>query len=115
MEERRHAVRRPVAWVVRLWLNELSSIGGRAADASTHGLWVCVNWLPSGTLRSGRVYRVEVELETGERRTYAAALRRRDLAPPPAGRRTERRLTPTAGDLHQLGWTLVRPGPPRAN
>ncbi len=76
MEERRHAVRRPVAWVVRLWLNELSSIGGRAADASTHGLWVCVNWLPSGTLRSGRVYRVEVELETGERRIYAAALRR---------------------------------------
>jgi len=43
------------------------------------------------------------------------AQRRRDLEPPPAGRRTERRLTPTAGDLHQLGWTLVRPGPPRAN
>jgi len=67
MEERRHAVRRAVTWVVRLWLNDLSSIGGRAADASTHGLWVCVNWLPSGTLRSGRVYRVEVQLETGER------------------------------------------------
>ena len=76
MEERRHAVRRPVTWVVRPWLNDLSSIGGRAADASTHGLWVCVNWLPSGTLRSGRVYRVEVQLETGERRTCAAALRR---------------------------------------
>ncbi|PYM86248.1 MAG: hypothetical protein DME06_09910 [Candidatus Rokuibacteriota bacterium] len=76
MEERRHAVRRPVSWVVRLWLNDMSSIGGRAADASTHGLWVRVNWLPSGTLRAGRVYRVEVQLETGERRTYAAALRR---------------------------------------
>jgi len=69
-------MRRPVTWVVRLWLNETSSIGGRAADASTHGLWVCVNWLPSGTLRTGRVYRVDVQLETGERRTYAAALRR---------------------------------------
>src|SRR2546429_9945729 len=76
MEERRHAVRRPVTWVVRPWLNDLSSIGGRAADASTHGLWVCVNWLPSGTLRSGRVYRVEVQLETGERPARAAAPRR---------------------------------------
>ena len=69
-------MRHAVTWVVRLWLNDLSSIGGRAADASTHGLWVCVNWLPSGTLRTGRVYRVDVQLETGERRTYAAALRR---------------------------------------
>lgn len=75
-EERRHAVRRPVAWLVRLWLNNRSSVDGRATDASAYGMWVCMNWLPSGALQFGRPYRVELQLETGEKRAHTAVLRR---------------------------------------
>lgn len=56
-DERRRFPRIPVAWPVRLWLDE-DAIIGRAEDASEHG--ICVAVAPTAAVKLGRSYRVDI-------------------------------------------------------
>jgi hypothetical protein len=55
--ERRRHPRGPVAWPVRLWVDD-EPLLGRAEDASRHGLWVTVSHTTA--LRLGKVCWVDV-------------------------------------------------------
>jgi hypothetical protein len=55
--ERRRHPRFPVAWAVRLWVDD-EPLLGRAEDASRHGLWVTV--APTSALRLGKICWVDV-------------------------------------------------------
>jgi len=55
--ERRRHPRFPVAWAVRLWVDD-EPLLGRAEDASRHGLWVTV--APTTALRLGKICWVDV-------------------------------------------------------
>ena len=55
-ERRRHA-RFPVAWAVRLWVDDQPLLG-RAEDASRNGLWVTI--APTSALRLGKICWVDV-------------------------------------------------------
>jgi CheY-like chemotaxis protein len=66
MEERRQHPRRPVAWPVRLWLDDHAFVSGRAVEASTRGAWLYLNWFPTGGFKLDDAYRLEVQHpETG--------------------------------------------------
>jgi len=55
--ERRRHPRFPVAWAIRLWVDD-EPLLGRAEDASRHGLWVTV--APTTALRLGKVCWIDV-------------------------------------------------------
>src|SRR2546427_11690381 len=76
VEDRRHEPRQPVAWLVRLWLNEHSFVSGRVVEASTQGAWLYLHWLPAGLLRPDGIYRIDVlHPETGKALMCAAEIR----------------------------------------
>ena len=51
---------RAVSWLIRLWVSDVCSLTGRVVEARTHDVWVRLPWLPSGVLRIGQRYRVEI-------------------------------------------------------
>ncbi len=55
-ERRRHA-RVPVAWPVRLWVDD-EPLLGRAEDASRNGLWISV--APTTALKLGKICWIDV-------------------------------------------------------
>jgi len=55
--ERRRHPRFPVAWAVRLWVDD-EPLLGRAEDASRNGLWVTI--APTSALRLGKICWVDV-------------------------------------------------------
>ena len=55
--ERRRYRRVPVSWPVRVWVDDKSLVG-EAVDASEWG--ICVVTAPTGELKLGRSYRVDV-------------------------------------------------------
>ncbi len=55
--ERRRHPRFPVAWPIRLWVDD-EPLLGRAQDVSQHGLWVTV--APTTALRLGKICWVDV-------------------------------------------------------
>jgi hypothetical protein len=55
--ERRRHPRIPVAWPVRLWVDD-EPLLGRAGDASRQGLWVTV--APTTALRLGKICWIDV-------------------------------------------------------
>jgi PilZ domain len=55
--ERRRHPRIPVAWPVRLWVDD-EPLLGRAGDASRNGLWVTV--APTTALKRGKVCWIDV-------------------------------------------------------
>ena len=57
MEERRRHPRIPIAWPVRLWVDD-ELVVGRALDASPYG--ICVATAPTVDLKVGHSYRVSV-------------------------------------------------------
>ena len=57
MEERRRQPRTPIAWPVRLWIDD-ELVVGRALDASPYG--ICVATAPTVDLKVGHSYRVSV-------------------------------------------------------
>jgi len=59
-DERRRHPRVPVAWPVRLWIDEESLIG-RAEDAGPRG--ICVAVAPTASVKLGRSCRVEILAE----------------------------------------------------
>ncbi|MBI4589304.1 MAG: PilZ domain-containing protein [Candidatus Rokubacteria bacterium] len=62
--ERRRYCRYPVSWPIRLWVSEHFFLAGRAVDASLHGMRISlVSWIPSGILRQGAAYRLDVRPE----------------------------------------------------
>lgn len=76
MDERREHSRQPVEWPIRLWLNEQSSIAGHAVNASAHGTWVYLSWLPLDLLKPGTPVRLDVHPGTPEELTCTAVVRR---------------------------------------
>ncbi len=76
MRERRQYIRQPVVWQVRLWLSTTCFLAGRASDASVHGAWVYLNWLPSGIVSLGRTYRLDLRPGTPEEFPCTAVTRR---------------------------------------
>ena len=58
--ERRRHPRFPVAWPVRLWVDD-EPLLGRAEDASRNGLWVTV--APTTTLKLGKICWIDVMSE----------------------------------------------------
>jgi hypothetical protein len=71
-DERRRHPRVPVAWPVRLWIDEESLIG-RAEDAGPHG--ICVAVAPTASVKLGRSCRVEILAEDVGQLTVAADVR----------------------------------------
>ena len=57
VKDRRIHPRTPVSWPVRMWVDEAMLVG-RAIDVSEQGL--CVITAPTGALKRGACYRVDV-------------------------------------------------------
>lgn len=75
--ERRRYRRYPVSWPIRLWVSEHFFLAGRAVDASLHGMRISlVSWIPSGILRQGAAYRVDVRPEPREEFRCTGQVRR---------------------------------------
>jgi hypothetical protein len=72
MGEQRRYARIPVAWPVRLWVDD-EPIMGRAQDASRHGLGVTIG--SAAAVQLGHSYWVEVLAEAGGRLAVAAEVR----------------------------------------
>jgi len=67
-ERRRHA-RFPVAWAVRLWVDDQPLLG-RAEDASRNGLWVTI--APTSALRLGKICWIDVIAKSLDRSPWPA-------------------------------------------
>ena len=63
-KERREHPRTSVSWPVRIWVNG-TVIVGRAIDISEHGL--CLLAAPTGGLKRGESYRVEILVDADTR------------------------------------------------
>jgi hypothetical protein len=75
LEERRKHERHPVAWPVRLWISEKCFIAGRSVNGGLHGVWITVNWLPSGVVKLDHEYRLELCAGTPNEFACAAIVR----------------------------------------
>ena len=71
-QERRIFPRTPVSWPVRMWVDE-SLLVGRAIDISEQGL--CVLTAPTGSLKQGQCYRIDVVVDADERFTCQGEVR----------------------------------------
>ena len=72
MDDQRRYARIPVAWPVRLWVDQ-ESIIGHAQDASRHGLGVAIR--PTVAVKLGSSYWIEVLAEGTDQFTVTAEAR----------------------------------------
>jgi PilZ domain-containing protein len=70
--ERRRHPRFPVAWPVRLWVDD-EPLLGRAEDVSRHGLWVTL--APTTALRLGKICWIDVQSDEVGSFTVAGEVR----------------------------------------
>lgn len=76
MEERRQYERQAVSWPVRLWVSESFFLAGQAMNAGAHGAWVTLSWVPSGVLKLGEAYRLDLLPSLPERSAFSAVVAR---------------------------------------
>jgi hypothetical protein len=58
-----------------MWISENCFLAGKATDVSPQGTFLCLVWLPSGVLKVGGKYRLDVFRSAGETFTCVGVVR----------------------------------------